>query len=80
MILGTFQKKSTKHLSKKHNKSMHADCKKRRDFRYATATPRFAAGDASRYVFKLTTQKGNTYVQTIANYNNYWFDFNAFRM
>jgi hypothetical protein len=33
----------------KHNKSIHADCQKRRGFRYATATPLSAAGDARRY-------------------------------
>jgi len=29
----------------RHNNHMHSDSKKRRGFRYATATPLFAAGD-----------------------------------
>ncbi len=31
------------------NKSIHTDCQKRRGFRYATAAPLLAAGDAKRY-------------------------------
>lgn len=32
------------------NNHMHSDRKKRRGFRYAPATPLFAAGDVKRYV------------------------------
>jgi hypothetical protein len=32
------------------NNHMHTDIKKRRGFRYATATPLFAAGDEKRSV------------------------------
>ncbi len=35
-------------VKKLANKSIHADCQKRRGFRYATATPLLAAGDAKR--------------------------------
>ena len=37
---------------KSPNKSIHADCQKRRGFRCATATPLLASGDAGRYVNK----------------------------
>jgi len=38
--------------NKKANKSIHSDSQKRRGFRYATATPLLAAGDAKRYTEK----------------------------
>jgi hypothetical protein len=33
------------------NNHMHSDSKKRRGFRYATATPLFAAGDVKRWEY-----------------------------
>ncbi len=50
------------------HKSMHADCKNRRGFRYATATPLFATGDARRYLLlrrhvaekKIVTERAET--------------------
>jgi len=33
-----------------YNKALHSDRKKRRGFRYATATPLLAAGELGRYL------------------------------
>ena len=36
-------------IVRRPNNHMHSDSKKRRGFRYAPATPLFAAGDVKRY-------------------------------